>query len=75
MIDLNPNVPPPATPTKSPTALVGVIVLVCIAAFAGGVFATNLWEEATEERDEAQESSEIVEEQEAIDEAEDEADG
>lgn len=74
MIDLNPNVPPAVPPTKSPVAFVGVIVLVCLAAFVGGVFATNLWEEATEERDETEGSSEIIVEQETADEAEDEAD-
>lgn len=71
MIDLNPNVPPPTPPTTSRAPLVGVIVLICLAAFVGGVFVTNLWEEATEGRDEAEESAEIVEEQEADDETED----
>lgn len=73
MIDLNPNAPPPAPSTTSRAPLVGVIVLVCLAAFAGGVLVSNLWEEATEGRDETEESSEIIEEQETVDEAQDEA--
>ncbi|MCR4314388.1 MAG: hypothetical protein NUV84_04030, partial [Candidatus Uhrbacteria bacterium] len=74
MIDLNPNVPPPTPPTKSPAVLVGVIVLVCIAAFAGGVFATNLWETVTKQDVETDESVVVVEDQEAVDEAQDETD-
>lgn len=74
MIDLNPNVLPPVPPTTSRAPLVAVIVLICLAAFVGGVFVTNLWEKVTEGRDEAEESSEIIEEQETGDEAGDEAD-
>ena len=40
--------------------------------FAGGVFATKLWQEAVEGRSEVEESSETVEEQEIGDEAENE---
>ncbi|HLD20923.1 MAG TPA: hypothetical protein VJB64_02405 [Patescibacteria group bacterium] len=51
MIDLNPNVPPPApAPHKSP-ALMGVVLLICASAFIGGVFVTNLLEEVIEKRD------------------------
>lgn len=62
MIDLNPNVPPPTPPAKSPVPLVGIIVLVCIAAFAGGVFATNLWEAVREGEPETEDSYPVVEE-------------
>jgi hypothetical protein len=72
MIDLNPNAPPSApepTPHKSPVTI-GVVVLICVVAFAGGLFAANLWEQAREQ-DETDESYEIVDE---VDEATDEAD-
>lgn len=74
MIDLNPNVPPPTPPTKSPVPFVGIIVLVCVAAFAGGVFATNLWEAMTEAEPEVEDMYPVIEEQETVDELEDEAD-
>lgn len=75
MIDLNPNVPPPAPPTKSPVAFVGVIVLVCIAAFAAGVFATNVWEAVKEGEPETEDMYPVVDDQETtVDEAEDDTD-
>ncbi|MBI4257150.1 hypothetical protein HY626_03800 [Candidatus Uhrbacteria bacterium] len=70
MIDLNPNAPPPApAPHKSP-AFIGVILLICVVAFFGGVLVTNLWEGVRDE----QEDNEIivVEQEESVDESEDE---
>lgn len=60
MIDLNPKAPPPPPPTKSPAALIGIVVLVCIAAFVGGVFATNLWEEMREIEPEMEDTYPVV---------------
>jgi len=73
MIDQNAPASPPTPSPKFPARMTGIIVLVCIAAFVGGVFAMNLWEEVTQEREETEESSETVDEQETVDEAQDEA--
>ncbi|TAL51111.1 hypothetical protein EPN81_00740 [Patescibacteria group bacterium] len=64
MIDLNPNVPPSvSTPLKTPT-LIGIVLLICVAAFVGGVFVTTLWEGVREEQaEETEEVSEVVEEE------------
>ncbi|KKW32015.1 MAG: hypothetical protein UY76_C0045G0015 [Candidatus Uhrbacteria bacterium GW2011_GWA2_52_8d] len=65
MIDLNPNLPPPPAqaPYKSP-ALIGVVLLICVAAFFGGVLVTNLWEGVRDEQDdETEKVSQIIEEE------------
>lgn len=76
MIDLNQNVPPPAsvsTPSRSPK-LIGMVILICLAAFAGGVFVTNLWEAVSESEPVVEDTYPIVDEEETVDEAQDEAD-
>jgi hypothetical protein len=77
MIDLNPNVPPPTPPTRtpSPIGLAGIVVLACVAAFAGGVFATTLWDEFSEVWDaDRDDVNEMVKEEEVVeDETQDEA--
>lgn len=62
MIDLNHNVPPPTPPSKFSVPGIGIIVLVCIAAFVGGVFATNLWESLREDEPEMEDTYPVVEE-------------
>ncbi len=62
MIDLNPQVPPVApAPASHKSLTIGVVVIICLAAFAGGMFAMTLWEKVNN-LEEAEEAYEVIDE-------------